>query len=540
MGLVQTGMADVLHMKDGQKQVGIIVNNASDGRMITIRTTSGELSIPRSKIARVDSVSAGESHAQLGDEYLAAGNFEQAIATFEAGLQLDPNNLDLQQKLQEARGGVLNQQAQAQSVLDSKTRRVIDQAMRAARQGNFDAGYTMFRSIEPSDVSPVYAQYRSALAEFFLLWGDYLNDHQNTGEASKKYSEVLKLEPENARAKQMLIRTFEGDPTKLQETAEYYLQQEDPEDQLKGAESLFKLQQYEQALPIFLKYIDDPDLNHRYNLTNRAISMLDTLHKQYATRGDYRTAVHYFQEYMRLNPEADPLPYSKYVYMIQRGQTDMNSPAARLRLAELGEGLGLVDVAKEEYRNVLTLDAKSTGALAALRRFAERDLQDARDFLAQGQYKLAEQKAQAFVAEYGTYPDLVAQANRVQAQAQVEAQKVAQNTRQQAIALAERGDNYYQQAQQYIGAYVSTEVDINKRFFSPREEAAKYLGQAIFAWRTALQLDQSLGDPTTYNLYFKIQDASAKYAQIANRRPPPMPPRVNRSLRTNTSSNTNP
>jgi tetratricopeptide (TPR) repeat protein len=330
----------------------------------------------------------------------------------------------------------------------------------------------------------------------------------------------------------MLIKTFEGDPTKLAEMAQYYTQSASPEDQLKGAESLFKLQQYEQALPIFAKYMSDSDLNHRYNITQRLQFILDTLHQQYASRGEYRKALEYFMQYMQVKPDADPTPYSKYVYMIKRAETDMNNPEARLQLAMLAEQLGLIPTAKEEYRNVLAMDGKSSTALAALRRFAESDLSDAREFLAQNQYVLAEQKAQSVASEYTMYPDLIAQANQVQAQAKVEAEKVAQNTRQQARALAERGDNYYSQAMQYLGAYVSTETDINKRIFSPRNEAAKYLGQAIFAWKTALQLDPSLGDPTTYNLYFKIQDASAKYSQVANRRPPPLPPRVNRATRT--------
>lgn len=527
--ITQPASADVLHLNDGQKIVGVIVGNKTDTRRVTIRTTSGEMAIPRARISRMQNVSAGESYAQLGDEFLAAGNFDQAVETYQTGLQVDPNNLDLQQKLQQARGGVANKRAEAQTAMNDRAQRAVDQALKMAADGDFEEAYNLMRSVEPSDISPVHAQFNKSMADLYLMWGQYMFDHQNIGGAAEKFNEVLKIEPDNTRAKQLLIQTFEGDPTKLEQMAEYYSQSDNPDEQLKGAEAMYKLQQYEQALPTYLKYLNDPDLSHRYNIAQRAEYILDTLHQQYASRGDYRTALAYFTQYMQVKPDADPTPYSKYVYMIKRSETDMNDPQARLELASLAEQLGLIPTAKEEYRNVLALDGQSTGALASLRRFAESDLSDAREFFGAAQFTLAAQKAQDVVAEYTMYPDLVAQANAIQAQASVEAEKIAQNTRQEARALAERGDNYYAQAMQYLAAYVSTEIDITKRIFSPRNEAAKYLGQAIYAWKTALEMDPSLGDPTTYNLNFKIRDASAKYAQIANRRPPALPPRINRN-----------
>lgn len=531
IGAMQSARADIVVMSDGKQQVGVVVENKTDARNVMLRTISGEIMIPRTKISRIETQTPSQSYGALGDQFLAKGDFEQAIKTYETGLQFDAGNLDLQQKIQQARGGVANLDADHQVALDQRARRVVDQAMKLASEGNFEKAFNEIRSIEPSDVSPVHADYNRALVNLYMMWGQNLFDHQNTGGAAEKFNEVLKLDPENAQAKQLLIRTFEGDPTKLQEMASYYSQSSAPEDQLKGAESLFKLQQYEQALPIYMKYMSDADLARRYNITQRLQFILDTLHQQYASRGDYRTALQYFSQYMQVKPDADPTPYSKYVYMIKRSETDMNDAASRLALADLADRLGLVDTSKEEYKNVLALDAKSTGALTAMRRFAEADLADAREFMAQGQFTLASQKAETMTGQYGMFPDLIALANQVQAQAKVEAQKVQQNTRQEARALAERGDNYYQQAMQYIGAYASTETDINKRIFSPRNEAAKYLSQAIFAWKTAVQMDPTLGDPTTYNLYFKIRDASAQYARYGNRTAPALPPRPNRPSR---------
>jgi len=522
--------ADILYMNDGQKQVGVIVRSKTDNSKITIRTTGGEITIPRTKVSRIEEMTAASSYAQLGDEYLQKGDFAKAIETYQAGLEFDAENLDLKQKLQQARGGVTSQNVQAQVATDDRTRRVVDQAMKLAQSGNFDSAYNTMKSVEPLEVSPVYPEYKKNLTQLYLLWGQSLLDRQNTGGAAEKLNEVLKLDPANARAKELLVKTFAGDPTKLEQTAQFYLQSEAPEDQIKGAEALYKMQRYEEAAPVYAKFMSDSDLSRRYNITQRLEYIFDNLHQQYASRGDYRKALEYFSQYYQVKPDADPTPYSKYLFMIKRSETDMKSADSRLDLATFAEQLGLIPTAKEEYRNILVMDPKSSGALTALRKFAESDVADARDFLGQRQYTLARQMAQSVASNYPMYPDLISQATQVLAQAQVEAQKDQLGKKQEARALAERGDNYYAQAMSFLSAYVSTETDPTRRIFSPRNEAAKFLGQALFAWKAALQMDPELGDPTTYNLNFKIQDATNKYSAIANRRPPPLPPR-NRNSR---------
>lgn len=526
--------ADTLYLTDGTKQQGLIVKAKTDGSRVTLRSASGELAIPRTKIQRIEETSLATSYGQLGDQFLQKGDFDQAIKNYQEGLAADPNNMDLQQKMQQARGGVSSQNTQAQVAQDDRARLAIDQAMKLARAGNFDTAYNTMKSVEPSEMSPLYPEYRKNLAQLYLLWGQSMLDRQNTGGAAQKLNEVLKIDPNNAQAKALLIKTFANDPTKLEQSAEFYLAQESPQEQLKGAEALFKLQRYEQAAPVFAKYMNDTDLDRQFNIKQRLITIYDTLHQQAASKGDYRKALEYFTQYAQLKPDADATPYSKYLFMIKRAETDMNNPSSRVELAMFAEQLGLIPTAKEEYRNVLAMDPKSSGALTALRRYADSDMADAREFLQQGQYTLAVQMAAGVVQQYPMYPDLIAQANQIQAQANVELTQVQQNKKAEARALAERGDNYYQQAMQYLGAYVSVETDPAKRVFSPRNEAAKYLGQALFAWRTALQMDPDLGSPATYNLNFKIQDAQNKYAAIANRRAPAIPrPYNNTSKRIN-------
>lgn len=523
LACVTSSHADILHLTDGQKLVGIIQKQKTDANGVTIRGVSGEIRIPRAKVARIEEEPAAVSYLGLGNAYLDAGNYDKAIESYEMGLTFDSQNMDLQQKLQQAKGGVNTQQTAAQAALDDRARRAVDQAMQLARSGNFDSAYSTLLSIEPSEFSPVYGEYRKAQAELHVMWGQSLLDKQNTPGASEKLNEALRLDPSNAQAKQLLIKTYESDPTKLEESAAFYAQATSPEEQLKGADAYFKLQRYEEAAAIYMKYMSDPSLNSRFNITARLQTILDTLHEQYASRGDYRKAMEYFALYHQVKPDADVTPYSKYLYMVKRGETDMNNMDSRLELALLAEQLGLIPVATEEYRNILSIDPENSGALTALRKYAESDLADAREFASTGEYALAAQMAQDVKVKYRMYPDLMPLANQIEAQARVEAQKVQASKTVEARALAERGDNYYNQAMQYMGAYASTDIDERKYVFSPRNEAAKFLGQAIYAWQAALKLDPSLGDITTYNLHFKIQDARNKYMAVANRRAPRIP-----------------
>jgi hypothetical protein len=142
------------------------------------------------------------------------------------------------------------------------------------------------------------------------------------------------------------------------------------------------------------------------------------------------------------------------------------------------------------------------------------------------------QKASEVLKEYTLYPDIVKEAQALVAKSQVEEQKVQKDKKQQAVALALRGDDYYNQGMSYFSSYVSTNIRESARVFSAREEAAKYFRQAITAWQYAIQLDPALGEATSYNLRFKIADANQKYVVMANRNPPRLPLRdLNRITR---------
>ncbi|MGI8905698.1 MAG: tetratricopeptide repeat protein [Candidatus Sumerlaeaceae bacterium] len=519
-----TASADVVFLKNGQKQVGIITQGGPGQPRVSIRSIGGEISIPADRIERIEQEPAAASYMRLGDQYLDARRFQEGADAYKKGLEADPKHADLQSKLAQAQAGLSGIAEAAKQTADSQVQQVIAGAAELVKAKKFQEAFDALHAVEPAADSPAATPYKKAMAELYYLWGVDRADRQDTAGATEKFQMTLKYDPQNEQARQGLIQAFNGDPTKLKEMSEYYSKSSAPADQVKAADSFFKLRQYDKALPIYLKYVADPELGSNI-MRDRIKIMYQNMHEELARQGNYAKAVELYQDYVQFAPDADQTPLVRYMYMVRRGETNMNDVAARVALARYAEELGLVKTAKDEYANVLAIAPDNAQANEGLKQYAAADLQDAQDYFSQGQYTLAQQQAMTVAQSYARFADIVKQAQELQTRAALEEQKVQKTKQQQAIALALRGDDYYRQAMSYFSSYVSTDIQRNTRVFFPREEASKYFRQALFAYQTALAMDPSLGDPASYNLNFKIGDAYAKYIKIANRTPPAMPKR---------------
>jgi tetratricopeptide (TPR) repeat protein len=518
------GSADVIYLRGGGKQQGIITLDRSDLPTVSIRTSGGEIAIPRSKIDHVDMETKAQSYARIGDQYLDAKNYTEAVNAYQSALQYEKDNADIQARLKEAQTGLEALAEADKQVRDDKIGAQLEVARGLLKDKKFEEALQTVRAADPADDSAVMADVRKAYSEVYLQWGMDRLDRQDFPGAAEKLQMALKFSPNDEKIKQQLVRVWQGDPTKVKEIAAFYKDSTAPADQLKLAEAYFKMKNYEAALPIYLKYVNDPNLSSQV-MVDRIRLMFDMLHRMYAERGEFEKAIAVYKQFLDFSPKEDQTPLARYQYMLQRSKTDVNNPDARADLAEFAEQHGLVETAKREYKNILAISPKNAKAFAGLKRFADSDLKDATDFFAEAQYLLALQKANSLITDYPEFPEVVRQAQQLQTKAQLEQQKVARSQQQQAEALALRGDDYYNQALAYISSYTSTEVSRTQQVFSPKIEATKYLERALFSWRTALAIDPSLGDPTRYDLYRKIADAYAKYVVLANPLPPRLPTR---------------
>jgi tetratricopeptide (TPR) repeat protein len=530
-GLGLPATADVVHLRNGQKQAGLIIANDPSQPTVTIRTSMGELAIPRSKVERIEDEPDALGYAHIAQEFINAGDYERAAAEVAEGLKLDKDNSVLKEKLaviEAARG-----KAQEAAALEQARNfdKVLADAQAMAKEKKFDEAIRLLRTVDPVGDPGRTATYRQVASQIYTAWGVARADHQDPTAAVEHLQMALRLDPKNEEARRQLVRVWEGNPTKLDEIIAFYKNSTKPEDRLRLADAYFRQKNYEQALPIYLEYYSQAGAGDQMAY-DRIRLMFDMLHRQYADQGNYAKAIEAYTQFLEFSPEESQAPLVRYEYMLKRSQTDMSDLNGRVELAKFAEERGMAETAREEYRNILSIDPQHAGARAGLKRFADADAQDLRDFFAQGEYLLVRQKARQIADEYAMFPEIVKEATELDAKAEVEQRKVAKSKQQEAVALALRGDDYYNQALAYLSAYTSAERDRTVRVFSPKTEAAKNLQRALFSWRQALQISPELGAPTSYDLYNKIADAQAKYIVLTNPYAPRLPSRdLNRMKR---------
>lgn len=536
LGLPLGTSADIIHLTDGQVQKGVVVRDQPGQPNVTIRTSQGELALPRTRIARIETEPRAIGLAHIGDQFLQAGNAEKAVENYKAAVEEDASAPGLAEKLQQAEAQLAVRAEQSRAADETQADTLIEETKSLIANKRFQEALETLRRAGELGGPARAERIQKATAEVYYQWGITRADHLDKAGSAEKLQLALRFDPTREDARAALIKSWEDDPTKLNEVVAYYKDSDKVEDRKRVADAYYKMRDYENALPIYLKLMSDP--NFVDSLANeRVTQMYDMLHRQYAQAGDYAKALEAYQAFMEYSPRADQVPLAKYEYMLRREQTDLGDTNARAQLAEFAEQKGLYETARSEYSNILAMAPDNAIAKSGLMRFAESDLQDARDFYGEGQYLLAYQKADLTARDYGQFPQIVTEARDIMAKSEVEREKAERNKAQQAVALALRGDDYYNRALSYISAYTSTNVREGVRVFSPKNEAVKNLNRALSAWRTALQLDPSLGAPTSYDLHQKISDAYAQYVVLANPLPPRLPARdLDRVSRGQTSS----
>lgn len=516
--------ADVIYLKDGERQTGLITLDRADLPTITLRTGSGQIAIRRDRIDRVERESEAISRMHVGDQFMDRGDFVQAAEEFRTGLKLDKDNADLKARFAKAEAGIAGLAEVAAKESEAQLNTTLEKVLQLTRDKQFEEAARLLRANEPAAGSPRADEFRKTYAKVYTEWGLDRIDRQDFTGAAEKLQLALKYDPASTVAKSQLIRVWEQDPTRLNEVAEYYKSSSAPEDQIKLADIYFRMRNYEAALPIYLKILNEPALATQ-TIRDRVRQMYDMLHRQYADAGEYQKALDTYKAFLQYSPQEDPTPLARYEYMLRRAQTDMNDVAARVRLAAWAEQRGLADTARDEYFNVLKMAPSNKAAQDAIRGYAAADIQEANDYFVEQQYLLAQQTTQQIARDYSMFSDIVNQAQQIQTKAAVEMQRVQQSRQQQAVALALRGDDYYNSALSYISAMMSTNVERSTRVFSPKQEATRYLARALYAWNTAMQIDPSLGAASSYDLTRKIQEAYSKYAVLAYPYAPRLPSR---------------
>jgi tetratricopeptide (TPR) repeat protein len=462
--------------------------------------------------------SPAQGHIKLGDQFLEARQFQKAYDEYGKALELEPNDSQTSTKLSLAETGLAEEKLNRAAQEADRQRRTIAEARNLLAKKQFEQASELLKPIALAGAN-MSSGARSVLVDLNIAWAKDRLDRQDPGGASDKLQAALRLDPANEVGLDLLTKAWEGDPGKIDEVIEALKASKRPEDRVRLADAYFRKRDYESALPIYQELLVDPATANE-GTKERLRLLYDLLHRRFAERGDFAKALDTYRAFLEFSPTEDPVPYYRYEYMVMKSQTAADDIQGRVKLATYAEQVGMVEVSRQEFQNLYKASPQTSSVLEGLMRFANADLTQAGDFFNSGQYMMASVQAQKVVTSYPMFPPLTRQAGELAARAQVEQRRVAKENEQNAERLAQRGDQYFQQAQGYMEMYISTDRNQQLRVINPRWEAVKSFDMAISTWQEALRIDPSLGGISSFDLNRKIADAQTKRASLSNTRAP--------------------
>jgi tetratricopeptide (TPR) repeat protein len=510
--------ADTVVLRNGTERTGII--RAQDPRTgaVTLATSAGEITIPGDRILEIRRDTPAQGHVRLGDQFLENRQFERAIEEYRKALELEPDDPSIATKVSLAEAGMAEERLTQAAAEADRQRRLVAEALSLSGRGQHGQAVEVLRPMALLGAN-MPTQARAALVDINIAWARERMDRQDPGGASEKLQAALRLDPSNETALEMLTRAWEGDPSRINEVIEALEASNRPEDRIRLADAYFRRRDYEKALPVYQELLQNPE-SASEAVRERTRLIFDILHRRFAEQGDFQRAFETYQAFMEFDPTVDPAPFFRYQYMVLKSQTPVDDIDARVRLAQFANQVGLSEVARQEFINLHRASPQTTGVIEGLASFANADLRMAQEFFNTGQFNMALVVAQRVANEFSMLPQAARQASEMAARAQVEQRRQVQDMQANAERLAQRGDQYYQQAQGFLEMYISTDRNTQIRVINPRWEAVRMFDMAITTWREALRIDPNLASVTSFDLNRKIADAERKRASLANTRPP--------------------
>jgi hypothetical protein len=502
-------VADTVYLKDGKTLQGTVERRTVKGPQVAVRTTAGVISVPQQKIARVELEDEAVGHVEVAGQHLRMKKYHEAAAEYRLALNIDPNVAGAAEGLKQAEAELArigDAQKQAQQT-DNEA--ILKAAKQLVDEKKFEEAYALVKPLNlASD-----PRYDKLVAEGAYKWALDLIDRQMPARAVELLQVSLQKDPTNHDARNKLLTLWGDDPTKLNQVIAATKDSSDPQDQLKAADALFRSKKYEDALRIYVTQANTPGFvnSPQFSRMKQAFEIVQT---DYATRQQFDKAAFVYQHYLKFWPDADPVPLARYEVLIKAKGVDMGNADQVVELANYATERGFGRNAVDLYNKALALKPGHAGALEGLRRQAAIETAEFAALLHEGQFDLASGKANEISSNFKALPDVVKLVNEMRAQAQQQIAQAAAAGAQQARVLVQRGDEYWAQAQQYLGWMSNQDYSENVRVVSPKSEASKYCGMALQAWKTALSMDPSVADPLNGDLSRKISEATSLYTRL--------------------------
>jgi tetratricopeptide (TPR) repeat protein len=515
--LPQAGIADEIVFTNGQRRQGRVEAVEGSADRVALITATGRIEIPRDRIAEIIETDDATDFAILGDQFLARGNVQNAMAMFQRAISYDANNEAARAGLEKARSRMAEHQVETQKTQQRSLDNNLQRARELIESNEHAEAERLLQQLLDSNPTPQRRE-ETLLAQrdLYLSWALFRRDRLDNAGAERHFREVLRLDPNNRAAYDGLLDVLKdsSDPAaRLEVLRSVQIRlQENPtniEMNRQAADILWSLNRRDEAIEYMLRMVDWSSFN-ALGYNTRLESAMQRRAQDQALAGQIDDAIATFEQLVAVMPNTDarPLFQLRFEQKLQSLAADDFDARAAL-LGDL-EAQGLMDFALREANAILAESPTNTGALDFVRRRAERDLSDAQEAFNTGQFLLASRTAEQFAAnpDNRRFPDMMQVASDIMARSQIEAERQARQSREQARQIASLGDQYLAEARR--NADMMRSADINQRTtgLSFRSEATRFAQRAINAYQTALQIDPSLGDMASGgDLNSRIQDA---------------------------------
>lgn len=208
--------ADTLHLKNGDKIVGIIDQKLSDDQRVAISTTKGLMKIARQKIQEIEMRENADPDEVRGDVAANSQNFDVAMEHYEKVLAKQPDNTELAEKIASVRLLIKDRD-------EKRFASQFDRMDELVAEREFESAIQMARELAQKADSPSARQsVMSKLSEIYL---DQARDFRNTvnyPETEKAYRNAIEANRDGAIPHLELAEMVRKSPTRFDEAFALY------------------------------------------------------------------------------------------------------------------------------------------------------------------------------------------------------------------------------------------------------------------------------------------------------------------------------
>ncbi|MDI6782528.1 MAG: hypothetical protein QME64_00335 [bacterium] len=183
--LSQISLADIIILKNGRRINGDIIGESPTN--ITVKSVVGTTTLNRNLISEILKEEQEVNHIRNGDYYMDKGEYAAATTEYAAALRLNPNLIEVEQKLNEAKSKL------AQSTID-RLAPAFAQGDRLLSKGFYDDAVKSFRDAIRTHPEPEYQMEANRKIEevcrALIAKGDDYSAMKNYNPALEMYAKV--------------------------------------------------------------------------------------------------------------------------------------------------------------------------------------------------------------------------------------------------------------------------------------------------------------------------------------------------------------